>query len=46
MSLEDLNNNIDNEETNTSGFDAITETFDKIYPTQKDPLHFRPIISY
>ena len=30
MSLEDLNNNIDNEETNTSGFDAITETFDKI----------------
>ena len=35
MSNEDLNNN---EEINTSGFDAITETFEKIYPEQKEPL--------
>lgn len=46
MSLEDLNNNLDNEEINTSGFDAISETFDKIYPDQKDPLHFATIIRY
>ena len=43
MSNEDLNNN---EEINTSGFDAITETFEKIYPEQKEPLHYRPIICY
>ena len=46
MSLEDLNNNLDNEEINTSGFDAISETFEKIYTDQKDPLHYRPVISY
>ncbi|MEI0748797.1 suppressor of fused domain protein [Brachyspira pulli] len=37
---------LNNEEINTSGFDAITETFEKIYPEQKEPLHYRPIISY
>ena len=41
--LEDLNNN---QEINTSGFDAITETFEKIYPEQKEPLHYKPIICY
>ena len=35
-----------NEEINISGFDAITETFEKIYPEQKEPLHYRPIICY
>ena len=46
MSLENLNNNINNEEINTAGFDAITETFQKIYTDQKDPLHYEPVISY
>lgn len=40
--LEDLNND---EEINTSGFDAITETFRKIYPSELD-LDFGTIISY
>ena len=32
MSVENLNNNdLNNEEINTSGFDAITEAFEKIY---------------
>ena len=35
-----------NEEINISGFYAITETFEKIYPEQKEPLHYRPIICY
>ncbi|MEI0516700.1 suppressor of fused domain protein [Brachyspira murdochii] len=43
MNKENLNNN---EEINTSGFDAITKTFEKIYKEQKEPLHYRPIISY
>ena len=30
----------------TYGWDAITETFESIYPGQTDPLHYRPIISY
>lgn len=47
MSVENLNNNdLNNEEINTSGFDAITEAFEKIYKEQKEPLHYRPIISY
>ena len=38
MSIENLNNNdLNNEEINTSGFDAITKTFEKIYPEQKEP---------
>lgn len=46
--LENLKNDeeLNNDEINTSGFDAINETFDKIYPNQKEPLHYRPIISY
>ncbi|PPS22215.1 suppressor of fused domain protein [Brachyspira murdochii] len=43
MNKENLNNN---EEISTSGFDAITKTFEKIYKEQKEPLHYRPIISY
>lgn len=45
--LENLNNkNLDDEQINTSGFDAIQETFLKIYPNQKDPLHYAPIIKH
>ncbi len=42
--LEGLNN-IENT-ANTSGFDAISEAFEKIYKYQKSPLHYSPIISY
>lgn len=28
------------------GWDYITDTFEKIYPTQTEPLHFGTLISY
>ena len=30
----------------TSGWDAITRAFEKLYPEQTDPLHYAPIISW
>jgi hypothetical protein len=37
---------MNNENTNTSGWDAITEVFDKLYPDQKEPKHYGTLISY
>jgi hypothetical protein len=31
--------------TNTSGWDAITAEFERVYPDQKNPKHYAPIIS-
>lgn len=36
----------DSEELNTAGWDAITDAFEKIYPGQKEPLHYGTIISW
>ncbi len=33
-------------ELNTSGWDAITKVFEKIYPGQKDPMHYGTLISW
>ena len=30
----------------TSGWDAITRAFEKLYPEQTDPLHYAPMISW
>ena len=34
------------EEINTDGWDAITETFNRLYPDQKNPLHYAAIIKW
>ena len=34
------------EEINTDGWDAITETFNKLYPDQKNPLHYAAMIKW
>lgn len=34
------------EEIKASGWDSITETFERIYPDQKDPLHFGTLIKW
>ena len=31
---------ITKEEIRADGWDAITEAFEKVYPTQKDPKHY------
>lgn len=36
----------DEEELNTSGWDAITEEFERIYPGQEDPKHYSNLISW
>ncbi|WOO37686.1 suppressor of fused domain protein [Anaerocolumna sp. AGMB13020] len=33
-------------ELNTSGWDAITEVFENIYPGQKNPMHYGTLISW
>lgn len=40
-----LNEN-ENNEINASGWDAITELCDKVYPNQKNPKHYGTIISW
>ncbi len=37
---------MDNQELKASGWDAITEEFDRIYPNQKEPLHMGTLISW
>ena len=34
------------EEINTDGWDAITETFNRLYPDQKNPLHYAAMIKW
>ena len=34
------------EEKNMTGWNAITDTFLKLYPKQTEPLHFAPLFSY
>lgn len=34
------------EKIEAPGWDAIVATFEKIYPTQKDPLHYAPMLSW
>lgn len=34
------------EQVETPGWDAITNAFEKLYPNQKDPLHYAPMISW
>lgn len=31
---------------NTDGFDAISEECDRVYPDQKDPKHYAPMIKW
>ena len=40
-----LNEN-ENNEINASGWDAISELCDKVYPNQKNPKHYGTIISW
>lgn len=40
-----LNEN-ENNEINASGWDAITELCDKVYPNQKNPKHYGTIVSW
>ncbi len=35
-----------NEETNSLGWDAITELCDKVYPNQKNPKHYGTLVSW
>lgn len=37
---------ITKEEIRADGWDAITEAFEKVYPTQKDPKHYGTLISW
>ena len=37
---------IPKEEIRADGWDAITEAFEKVYPTQKDPKHYGTLISW
>ena len=50
MSLSDKTNGTADEnveqELDTRGWDAITKTFEKMYPGQEDPLHFAPLIPW
>ena len=39
-------NKMSEEEIKASGWDSITETFERIYPDQKDPLHFGTLIKW
>lgn len=34
------------EEKNMTGWNAITDTFLKLYPEQTEPRHFAPLFSY
>ena len=34
------------EAINSAGWDAITETCEKVYPTQKNPMHYGTLISW
>lgn len=34
------------EKINTDGFDAISEECDRVYPDQKDPKHYAPMIKW
>ncbi len=34
------------EKIEAPGWDAIVATFEKIYPTQKEPLHYAPMLSW
>ncbi len=37
---------MDNQDFKASGWDAITEEFDRIYPNQNEPLHMGTLISW
>ena len=36
----------ENEEINAPGWDAITEECERVYPTQTNPKHYHPLVSY
>ena len=44
--VEKSENSIFDEEINVSGWDAITNVFNELYPKQKEPKHYGTIISY
>ena len=40
------NKKIEKENINTDGWDCITKACEKVYPTQKDPKHYAPMIKW